>query len=823
MKKLLILSTSFVSLMRHDKFLLFVTQSFHSTFEYFFCRNRPGIRVFEFLLDSQRESANFVAPKESWSVHCQSCVSEFLGRSTQVSKQRVSPFYHDWLTTTDRTTGLLLQSDRLVIGTHQGASCRWWRHRSRSHQGTAARSRTPGCIRHKPLWWSGRWAHNLWEARSRPGCQGPQRKYAGYLSTTSWKLKVSGSRNSRVIREMMRKEMNWMEKSERSEATLTARMNHEDDHGMIGDSNLSQTVCVHLNKEHSQGTMTLTDNKEERLQKTKDLQCMMPHALASTTLTDFPSVSGHFTHCWAFPSALCVIKSIVVTVPKFIQFLTCTRIPCRDSHCENGFVRCCLCSACHPWLDLDDRRWEAVSWQSWRCNCTSVPQQWHLPTATQKAQESPRLDSRSSSHTTHHGRKLRKTWRLQNTCRQVAFWVFALNHLLPNCPHLQDLVHPSALSSLLLSCLPCSLGSLDTFLLSWKETQHCGMLDISSQFVWCLCGLHSLFALASADGTWPLASALVTLASFSCGPQNEISPSEIWRMALDIRTITSLHWASWAVDMETDDTWTTASMRPQTHTEQRTEVGEPNLRNQMRQHCVPTPNIGTWRQANWSHPNCWAPTRRRLRKRLNLGRRTCTAPERLLQPDTRPRMTSRSLLQLQRSLCSRHLRPLDFCTPIANTALPSDLVGQRAHTSALAKLIARIVKVHACQAWPWQNRNQQEVSPLHHGGGRQRNCPRLGTDLWSKTEMWGSRHLMHSDSSPRTSVRTLMQGDRRPRTCHHREEWPTSPHLSQDTPACVPASSSKLYFFAHAAALFGRVTYAFVLTVFDCVLHRTAR
>ena len=49
----------------HDKFLLFVTRSFHSTFEYFFCRNRPGIRVFESLLDSQRESALFVAPRES--------------------------------------------------------------------------------------------------------------------------------------------------------------------------------------------------------------------------------------------------------------------------------------------------------------------------------------------------------------------------------------------------------------------------------------------------------------------------------------------------------------------------------------------------------------------------------------------------------------------------------------------------------------------------------------------------------------------------------------------------------------------------------------
>ena len=47
----------------------------------------------------------------------------------------------------------------------------------------------------------------MWEERSRPGCQGPQRQYAGYLSTTSRKLKMSGSRNSKVIREMIRKEM----------------------------------------------------------------------------------------------------------------------------------------------------------------------------------------------------------------------------------------------------------------------------------------------------------------------------------------------------------------------------------------------------------------------------------------------------------------------------------------------------------------------------------------------------------------------------------------------------------------------------------------
>ena len=62
-------------------------------------------------------------------------VSEFRGlaRDLRHGKQQVSMWYHDSLTTTtDRTTGLLLQSDRLVFG------------RSRSLQGTVARSRTPG-------------------------------------------------------------------------------------------------------------------------------------------------------------------------------------------------------------------------------------------------------------------------------------------------------------------------------------------------------------------------------------------------------------------------------------------------------------------------------------------------------------------------------------------------------------------------------------------------------------------------------------------------------------------------------------------------------
>ena len=44
---------------------------------------------------------------------------------------------------------------------------------------------------------------------------------------------------------------------------------------------------------------------------------MMTHALESTTLTDFQSVSGHFTHCWEFRSALRAANSIVLAVPIY--------------------------------------------------------------------------------------------------------------------------------------------------------------------------------------------------------------------------------------------------------------------------------------------------------------------------------------------------------------------------------------------------------------------------------------------------------------------------------------------------------------------------
>ena len=44
----------------------------------------------------------------------------------------------------------------------------------------------------------------------------------------------------------------------------------------------------------------------------------------------------------------------LLSLYQFIQFLTCTRIPCRDLHCDNGLVRCCLYIAPRPGQTLQD-------------------------------------------------------------------------------------------------------------------------------------------------------------------------------------------------------------------------------------------------------------------------------------------------------------------------------------------------------------------------------------------------------------------------------------------------------------------------------------
>ena len=90
---------------------------------------KRGIRVFECLLDSQRESALFVAPGGVLI-----CSLSDLARDLRHGKQRVAPIYHDsWTTTTtDRRQAFSFR----VIGSSSARieerPDRWWCHRSRS-------------------------------------------------------------------------------------------------------------------------------------------------------------------------------------------------------------------------------------------------------------------------------------------------------------------------------------------------------------------------------------------------------------------------------------------------------------------------------------------------------------------------------------------------------------------------------------------------------------------------------------------------------------------------------------------------------------------
>ena len=74
-------------------------------------------------------------------------------------------------------------------------------------------------------------------------------------------------------------------------------------------------VCVHLTKTIKRQRQQLTTKRETT--KKKDLQCMKVHALTSTTLTDSPSVSHHFTHIVGL-FALYFVSSIqFVAVPLY--------------------------------------------------------------------------------------------------------------------------------------------------------------------------------------------------------------------------------------------------------------------------------------------------------------------------------------------------------------------------------------------------------------------------------------------------------------------------------------------------------------------------
>ena len=185
MKKLLISSTSFVSLMstinfsslRLDNSTQFLyTSSVIIGPEFVFSNLR--LIVSEDLLPlSVQESPNLFAFRV--------CLLISWPYAWLMSRQTTGFTDLSWLIDDDDRpeTGLLVRSDRLVLGMPCTASDRFRRRRDPRLRGTVARLRTPDWTWHKSLWGSSRWAHNLWRRTWRPGDTAPQRQCAWLLST----------------------------------------------------------------------------------------------------------------------------------------------------------------------------------------------------------------------------------------------------------------------------------------------------------------------------------------------------------------------------------------------------------------------------------------------------------------------------------------------------------------------------------------------------------------------------------------------------------------------------------------------------------------
>ena len=100
-----------------------------------------------------------------------------------------------------------------------------------------------------------------------------------------------------------------------------------------------------LNKE-KQSRDADTHTKEETT-KTNKLSCGSIHSVHESLDV---LVSFHMLQVIQHVVGLVVLcDEFTCQCTKLIHFLTCTGIPCRDSHCENGLVRCCLCTTMVHW------------------------------------------------------------------------------------------------------------------------------------------------------------------------------------------------------------------------------------------------------------------------------------------------------------------------------------------------------------------------------------------------------------------------------------------------------------------------------------------
>ena len=367
MNELMILSTSFVSLTSTTNFFFFVTRSFHSTFEYFFCRNRPGIRVFRIsawqaaricclcrsrrvLICSLSESCLWV----SWAL-------ETCGPSEQTTGLSVL----SWLTD-DGQTGRQAFLFTVICSSsapRQGASCRWWRHRSRSrHQGTVARQRTPGCIRHQAsvMMWSlgskpvgGTFSAKV--PRSSPEVRKVFVHHIAEVEDVKQQEEQSDQRDDEEGEEV-NGEVEEIRNSTHMEMTRACNVGWMRTWAL---SALSQCSVINLKEKQSRDADT--NNKEKRLQKQPNW-AVVQSTVSTSHWSMYSYASVHSNMLLGL--SLCIFMST-----KLIHFLSCTGIPCRDSHCENGLVRCLSSQIVRQrtWVWGRERRKDR--WGKWERTC----------------------------------------------------------------------------------------------------------------------------------------------------------------------------------------------------------------------------------------------------------------------------------------------------------------------------------------------------------------------------------------------------------------------------------------------------------------------
>ena len=151
----------------------------------------------------------------------------------------------------------------------------------------------------------------------------PQRKCAWLYPRHQGNRCTTGSR-AEEIRDEMNGEVE--EVTQRAHETWRWRWCEQ-------NTNLSHNVCIYPRR-HSKDNDSNRQQKERQC-KTKDLQCrrLMNWYQQHSNIFQMFQVTSHVVEIFALHF---LSPNELLSLYQFDEYLTCTRVPCRDSHGENG-------------------------------------------------------------------------------------------------------------------------------------------------------------------------------------------------------------------------------------------------------------------------------------------------------------------------------------------------------------------------------------------------------------------------------------------------------------------------------------------------------